>query len=358
MKKRIHVYFSFIIFLSFFLCLEVSASTTCVYKWNNESILLTKEDSSDFFDKIEANINISIADGNMIWANQNGTCPSLSFYHGSEWFGSEGIVINRIFASQELCRNGGVVTPSKCSEELSGEKLSDSQSIENVLGKSQANLIKKGENYCHYKSTDNEFYVSNGSTSFHPNYSCQYKDEGFRCQLDSNGDKAYFHGIGTSGSFICPQYIYYQCKYVSMPSRQICTIIGSGGSGDTNISGIESSVKGDESGSGDNSGDGSGGDTTINTSPLDCDGIFSGAFGDFLKEVWKLIKFVVPILVIGLAIVDFLKAMSSHDEAEVKKASSKLVKRLVIGVLIFVLPIVIELLLQWAGIEYGTCNIR
>ena len=127
-------------------------------------------------------------------------------------------------------------------------------------------------------------------------------------------------------------------------------IVGTGGDEDENKSGIESNVKGDKPSSG--------APSPIETTPLDCDGLFSGEFGKFLKDAWRLIKFVVPILIIGLAIADFVKAISSQDENEIKKAANKLVKRLVIGVLLFVLPLIIDFLLNMAGIEFGTCDIR
>ena len=89
----------------------------------------------------------------------------------------------------------------------------------------------------------------------------------------------------------------------------------------------------------------------------DC-GIFSGRLGDFLKTILSFIRFAVPIIIIGLGIMDFLKATASQDNNEIKKAATKLVKRMVIGIIIFVLPTLIELILRLADIKYGTCGIR
>ncbi len=90
----------------------------------------------------------------------------------------------------------------------------------------------------------------------------------------------------------------------------------------------------------------------------DCTGIFQGEFGDFLKQIYSLIKFAVPIVILAFAIIDFLKAIAASDPAEVKKAATKLVKRMVIGVAIFILPTLLELLLAAAGVEFGTCGIK
>ena len=89
----------------------------------------------------------------------------------------------------------------------------------------------------------------------------------------------------------------------------------------------------------------------------DCSGIFKGEFGAFLKQIYSLIKFIVPIIILAFALIDFLKAIAASDPAEIKKAAIKLVKRMVIGVAIFILPTLLELLLAAAGVEFGTCDI-
>lgn len=88
---------------------------------------------------------------------------------------------------------------------------------------------------------------------------------------------------------------------------------------------------------------------------LKCDNIFSGQFGKILDQILNIIKFLVPVLIIGLAVVDFIKAMASQNQDELKKAGNKFIKRLIIGMVIFLLPTVIEFLLRIAGIEFGVC---
>jgi hypothetical protein len=99
-------------------------------------------------------------------------------------------------------------------------------------------------------------------------------------------------------------------------------------------------------------------DIDLTTSELDCNGIFSGNFGTLLKDILSLLRFAVPILIIGLSTVDFVKSAAAQDQSEIKKSANKLVKRLVIGILIFLLPTLLDLILDLAGIEYGTCGIR
>lgn len=79
-------------------------------------------------------------------------------------------------------------------------------------------------------------------------------------------------------------------------------------------------------------------------------------FGKFLKQIFQIIKILVPIIIIGLAVVDFVKAMAAQKQDEVKNAFNKLVKRLIIGAIIFVLPTLIDVLLEIAGITSNTCG--
>ena len=96
----------------------------------------------------------------------------------------------------------------------------------------------------------------------------------------------------------------------------------------------------------------------LTTSDINCNNIFSGNFGKYLKLILSFIRFLVPIIILGLAILDFIKATSAQDETEMKKASTKLVQRMIIGVIIFLLPTLLEVILNLADIPYGTCGIK
>jgi hypothetical protein len=99
-------------------------------------------------------------------------------------------------------------------------------------------------------------------------------------------------------------------------------------------------------------------DETDGTTNVDCNTIFGGKFGELLKDILSLLRFAVPILIIGLSVVDFIKAVAAQDQNEIKKAANKFAKRLLIGVIIFLLPTLLDLILDLAGVEYGTCGIR
>ena len=50
-------------------------------------------------------------------------------------------------------------------------------------------------------------------------------------------------------------------------------------------------------------------------------------------------------LLIVLSVMDFIKAVASDSEDEIRKVGSKFVKRLIVAALIFILPLLLEFLL-------------
>lgn len=84
--------------------------------------------------------------------------------------------------------------------------------------------------------------------------------------------------------------------------------------------------------------------------------ICGGRTGIFLKEIFHLTKFIVPIIIIGFGLFDFIKAITAQSQDEIKKAMNKLVKRLIIGICIFVLPTVLDFLLKLADINSELCG--
>ena len=80
------------------------------------------------------------------------------------------------------------------------------------------------------------------------------------------------------------------------------------------------------------------------------------------KSYLKIIRISVPILLLVYGIMDFVKALFSPEEGEMKKAQQTFMKRLLIAVLIFLVPILVNLLLNlanqvWSTITPGTCGI-
>lgn len=60
----------------------------------------------------------------------------------------------------------------------------------------------------------------------------------------------------------------------------------------------------------------------------------------------QIVRWLVPIVIIFLGIIDFSKAVISSDEKSTKNALNSLFRRLIIGILIFVLPNIIMAILN------------
>lgn len=88
----------------------------------------------------------------------------------------------------------------------------------------------------------------------------------------------------------------------------------------------------------------------------DCS-ILGEDFTDILNEVFNWIQLIVPVLVIVLCSVDCANAVISQDEKAISGTTSKIIKRVTIGVAIFFVPMLLNILLKLAGIATGTCGI-
>ena len=103
--------------------------------------------------------------------------------------------------------------------------------------------------------------------------------------------------------------------------------------------------------------------TTLNKLDL-CGEILTpdSVFTKILKYLVILVRISIPLILIGLGILDFLKAIFSGNEDGMKKAQAKFIKRVIIGVCIFLIPSILELILTiansiWGNISTDFCGI-
>lgn len=89
--------------------------------------------------------------------------------------------------------------------------------------------------------------------------------------------------------------------------------------------------------------------------PVDCDSLLgtrtdtsTPAYYVHTGFVW--IKYIAIIILIVLSMKDFGFAIISKDEEAIKKATSSTIKRFIYCIIIFVLPVLIELIMGWANI--------
>ena len=91
-----------------------------------------------------------------------------------------------------------------------------------------------------------------------------------------------------------------------------------------------------------------------------------GVFGDpedpnyiayYLQLIFNIMKFLGPVLVIVMSIIDLLKVSAEQkQDGELEKLGSKTLKRLIYAVIIFTLPSLINYIFGLVGL-YGTCGI-
>lgn len=89
----------------------------------------------------------------------------------------------------------------------------------------------------------------------------------------------------------------------------------------------------------------------------DCERVISEDLRDYLNTAFTIIRIAVPILLVVLIMKDFLSAVSSQKEEEMKKAQTTAIKRIIIGVIIFFIPTLVNIILGWIDVIPGTCGI-
>ena len=83
--------------------------------------------------------------------------------------------------------------------------------------------------------------------------------------------------------------------------------------------------------------------------------IISSALQEKLDYVYTAIRISVPVLVIILIIIDMLQAVTAGSEDDMKKAQKRAIKRLIIGIAVFLLPTILKLLFSLFGNIVGSC---
>lgn len=80
---------------------------------------------------------------------------------------------------------------------------------------------------------------------------------------------------------------------------------------------------------------------------INCEGLLGNDLVDLISEIFGYVQIAAPILLIVLGSVDFAQAVLSDDKEALKKATSKFVKRAIICVAIFFVPLILKYLLSF-----------
>ena len=82
------------------------------------------------------------------------------------------------------------------------------------------------------------------------------------------------------------------------------------------------------------------------------------SLGQFLQDIYFLMRVGAPALVLILSTIDYIKAITSSNADELKKANGRTVKRLIIGILVLLLPFLLDVLFDLFGLyDLSRCNI-
>lgn len=88
---------------------------------------------------------------------------------------------------------------------------------------------------------------------------------------------------------------------------------------------------------------------------LECEGLLGDPNNEdsvawFIVKILNYLRLLGPLMVLVLSSLDFAKAILMSDDESLKKAQSNLITRLILAALLFVLPTLIEVLLDIFGI--------
>lgn len=78
--------------------------------------------------------------------------------------------------------------------------------------------------------------------------------------------------------------------------------------------------------------------------------------GDLIHYLYLGIKIVVPILLVIFAMLDLGRAITAKKEEDIKKYQSSCIKRIITGVLVFLVVVVVEFVLGFVEPETGTSS--
>ena len=100
----------------------------------------------------------------------------------------------------------------------------------------------------------------------------------------------------------------------------------------------------------------------VDPTPTTCEGLISDNLRELINKIMTYIRIAVPILLVGLIIVDFATAIFAESDDKMKKAQSKVIKRIIIAIVIFFVPTLINLLFNivndvWIDAHYEICGL-
>lgn len=80
--------------------------------------------------------------------------------------------------------------------------------------------------------------------------------------------------------------------------------------------------------------------------------------GQFFQDTFSIIKISVPVIVVILTTIEYIKAITLSSADTLKKSNQKVIKRFIIGLILFFLPYILDLLFYLFGLyDISNCGI-
>lgn len=92
-------------------------------------------------------------------------------------------------------------------------------------------------------------------------------------------------------------------------------------------------------------------------SDLDSCDDFSKRLFVWASNILRWIKYILPVAVIIFGILDFIKAIGADKDDEMKKAQKRFIIRLIAAALVFIIPLILEFVLDKMGFGYDDCGL-
>lgn len=89
----------------------------------------------------------------------------------------------------------------------------------------------------------------------------------------------------------------------------------------------------------------------------DCNALLGESFMGVVNDIYLWIRIIVPIMVVLLTTLDMAKAVVAQKEDEMVVARTRTIKRIIIGLAIFFIPDILDIMLLAVGVATGTCGI-
>lgn len=89
-----------------------------------------------------------------------------------------------------------------------------------------------------------------------------------------------------------------------------------------------------------------------------CEGIFGETLTGYMQSAFNIIKYAGIVLLVIMSSLDFIKAVATQDNDSINKAKNKTSKRFVFAILLFLLPTLLNLIIEILEISSSVCGIK